>query len=220
MNRKRGFSPWVSLHSICQGAFWLALTADRNLNKLRPRPDGTFHVKDPLSPVLIDGRSRLGAIEIRYGSAQVIYRRKQGWVIEAGDFASDKVIVLDDDVDPYAFVLSANLHCRHMTAEDKRDLIAKLLRVMPDQSNRQIARIIGVSHVTVGAVRADVESTGQIDQLDKTIGKDGKARKPAEFTATSAAIPVAGGGDRWRRLTSVRPCAGVSSSVTAASSTR
>ena len=80
--------------------------------------------------------------------------------------------------DPYAYVISANIHRRHLTAEQKRDLIAKVLKATPDRSNRQIAETVKASHVTVGAVRATLESTGQIDQLKKTIGKDGKARKP------------------------------------------
>ena len=58
-------------------------------------------------------------------------------------------------------------------------MIAKLLKVMPDKSNRQIAAIVDCDHKTVAAVRAELEATGEIPQLEKTIGKDGKARKPA-----------------------------------------
>ena len=36
---------------------------------------------------------------------------------------------------------------------------------------------MGVSDKTVGAQRENLESTGQIGQLDKTIGADGKARR-------------------------------------------
>jgi hypothetical protein len=79
--------------------------------------------------------------------------------------------------DPYDFVISANIHRRHLTAEDKRDLIAKLLKAQPKKSNRQIGKMANASHVTVGAVRAEMESTGQIDQLKETTGEDGKARK-------------------------------------------
>jgi hypothetical protein len=85
--------------------------------------------------------------------------------------------------DPYAYVLSKNLHRRHLTAEQKRDVIAKVLKANPETSNREIAKQAKASHVTVGAIRRELESTGQIDQLEKTTGKDGKERpakrKPA-----------------------------------------
>jgi hypothetical protein len=87
--------------------------------------------------------------------------------------------------DPYAYVMSANLIRRHLTAEQKRELIAKLLKATPEKSNRQIAETTKASHVTVGAMRAELQSTGQIDQLTKTVGKDGKARKqPARKPST------------------------------------
>ena len=41
--------------------------------------------------------------------------------------------------DPYEYVLSANLHRRHLTAEQKREIIAKLLKAQPEKSNRTIA---------------------------------------------------------------------------------
>jgi hypothetical protein len=35
--------------------------------------------------------------------------------------------------------MSANIHRRHLTIEQKRELIGKLLKAQPKQSNRQIA---------------------------------------------------------------------------------
>ena len=43
-------------------------------------------------------------------------------------------------------------------------------------ASRQIAIGLWVDHKTVGSVRKDTESTGEIPQLDKTIGADGKVR--------------------------------------------
>jgi DNA-binding transcriptional regulator YhcF (GntR family) len=51
------------------------------------------------------------------------------------------------------------------------------LKADPTQSNRQVAEQAKVSHVTVGAVRDELEATGQIDQLPATTGTDGKTRK-------------------------------------------
>ena len=56
--------------------------------------------------------------------------------------ACDKVIVLDKSVDPYGYVISVNLHRRHLTAEQKRELIAQLLKATPEKSDRQIAETV------------------------------------------------------------------------------
>jgi predicted transcriptional regulator len=81
------------------------------------------------------------------------------------------------DKDPMAFVISANIHRRHLTAEKKRELLATLIKIDPGKSNRQIAEEAKVSHHTVGEVREGLEATGQVAQLDATTGKDGKKRK-------------------------------------------
>src|SRR5262249_13913739 len=59
----------------------------------------------------------------------------------------------------------------------------------PNKSNRAIAAQLGVSHVTVGAARGELEATGQIDQLLTTIGRDGKER-PAFRVVKPAREPV------------------------------
>jgi ParB-like chromosome segregation protein Spo0J len=84
---------------------------------------------------------------------------------------------LPSGLDPLAFVISANIHRRHLTAEQKRDLLATLIMSDPSKSNRQIAEQAKVSHHTVGEVREGLEATGQLAQLGATTGKDGKKRK-------------------------------------------
>jgi hypothetical protein len=69
-----------------------------------------------------------------------------------------------------------NLARRHLNQEQRRELIADQLEESPDRSNRWVAKQLGVHHVTVAAVRADLASTGQIIQFDRTIGLDGKSR--------------------------------------------
>jgi hypothetical protein len=111
-------------------------------------------------PSLLDGISRLDAIEIATGSPVTVGAPS----IIAGEHfrASDKVIVLDKSVDPYTYVISINLHRRHLTAEQKRELIAQLLKATPEKSDRQIAETVKASPTTVGTVRAEM-STVQID---------------------------------------------------------
>ena len=62
-------------------------------------------------PSLLDGISRLDAIEIATGSPVIVGAPS----IMAGQhfIACDKVIVLGKSVEPYAYVISANIHrCR------------------------------------------------------------------------------------------------------------
>jgi hypothetical protein len=70
---------------------------------------------------------------------------------------------------------------RHLTAEQKRDLIAKLIKATPEKSNRQIAETVKVSPTTVGTVRAELEATGDVSKLDTRTDSQGReqpARKP------------------------------------------
>jgi hypothetical protein len=93
----------------------------------------------------------------------------------------DKVIVLDKSVDPYAYVVSANIHRRHLTAEQKRELIAKLIKTTPEKSDRQIAETVKASPTTVGTVRAEMEAKGDVSKLDTR--RDSKGREqPAART--------------------------------------
>ena len=78
---------------------------------------------------------------------------------------------------PRAFVISANIHRRHLNADQRRDILAALLKGDPTQSNRQIAETAMVDHKTVGDVREGLEATGEIPQLESTTGADGKSRK-------------------------------------------
>jgi hypothetical protein len=153
------------LHTLGEDIFKNGLTSPIALWRADPKAPGQ----------LLDGRNRLDAIELVTGKPVEIGAPS---VMAGEDFlACDKVIVLDKSIDPYAYVISVNLKRRHLSAEAKRKVIAALLKAQPEKSDRQIAEIVGVSHVTVGAVRAEMETTGQIDQLPKRIGKDGKPRK-------------------------------------------
>jgi DNA-binding Lrp family transcriptional regulator len=89
------------------------------------------------------------------------------------------------DTDPYAYVISANIHRRHLTAEQKRELIAKLLRAMPEKSNRQIAKQVKASHPHVAKVRAELEKTGDVETVSTSIDTKGR-KQPAKRKAVSS----------------------------------
>lgn len=60
-----------------------------------------------------------------------------------------------EGIDPFAPVLELNLARRHLTIEQKREVIAKLVAARPELSSNAIAKIAGISHNTVEAARAN-----------------------------------------------------------------
>jgi hypothetical protein len=160
-----------------------------------------------LSPIaiydgrLVDGRNRLDAIELVGMKFEFERARRPGGGSEIIQISSDDFIVQamhsvlqlcgnisEDTCDPYDFAISANLQRRHLGQEQKRELIAKLLKAKPEQSNRQIAKQVGAHHAKVADVRAEAEATGLIYPVEKTVGADGRAR-PAKPKAKPRAKP-------------------------------
>jgi ParB-like chromosome segregation protein Spo0J len=99
-------------------------------------------------------------------------------------FRKEDFVELPKGVDPLGFIFSKNMARRHLTAEQKRAVIAKLLKEHPEASSRAIAAIAQVSHHTVEAVRQEAAptETGQSAQLPeatppKRKGRDGKERR-------------------------------------------
>jgi hypothetical protein len=137
--------------------------------------DGTSPAK------LLDGRSRLDSIENATASPVEIGPPS----LSAGkDFlAINKVIVLDSSVDAYAYVISANIHRRHLDAGQKRVVIANLIKVMPEKSDRQIAEMLKADHKTVASVRAEMEGRGEIPHVDTRTDSKGR-QQPARKAST------------------------------------
>jgi N6-adenosine-specific RNA methylase IME4/ParB-like chromosome segregation protein Spo0J len=84
-----------------------------------------------------------------------------------------------------------NVSRRHLTAAQKRALVAGQLRDTPSISSRAIAAMLGVHHSTVEKVRKGLEETGEISQLETTEGRDGKERTRPKPIRT-AFLPEAG----------------------------
>jgi hypothetical protein len=141
----------------------IELGEDIKKNKLRI-PLIFWRSKDGVDSVL-DGRNRLDA-----GEAVGME-----WSID--ELLKTGHYYLEGTHDPYAIVISLNIHRRHLTGEQKRDLIAKLLKVQPEKSDRAIAKSVGSDHKTVAAVR---KSNGEIPHKDRTeaTGRKARGRKP------------------------------------------
>jgi hypothetical protein len=93
--------------------------------------------------------------------------------------------------DPYDYVLSANIHRRHLTPEKRRDLIAAVIKAKPESSNRVIAKMIKADHKTVGTIRDKLEGTGEVSPVERRVGADKKVRKqPVKTAAKPSKVAV------------------------------
>lgn len=84
-------------------------------------------------------------------------------------------------------VIKDNLNRRHLTSEQKRNLIAYFLKEDPYRSNREIAKKTGIDHKTVEPVRRQLEAGGEIPHLKMVKGMDGKEYSKKESPAVKPA---------------------------------
>jgi hypothetical protein len=141
--------------------------------------------------LLLDGRNRLDAME-RVGVKFNLKRHKHGWwnldILEEGvpTINIDLAYTIGDSVDPYDYVIGANIRRRHLTAEQKRDLIEKLISATPEKSDRQIADEIKSNRTTVGQIRKRLETSGDVSIVDTRTDSKGR-RQPAHKPPTPPA---------------------------------
>jgi hypothetical protein len=128
---------------------------------------------------VLDGRNRQAACKI----AGVMPRYR--WIT-------------DEDLNgsPLDFVLSCNLHRRHLTTEQKRQVIAAVLKADPSRSNRQVAGKVGVNHETVGTVREDLEGRGEIRHVETTTDTKGRKQPVKKRTAPARQAAEEANGQR------------------------
>jgi DNA-binding MarR family transcriptional regulator len=124
---------------------------------------------------LLDGGNRLDAMEL------------VGFTFDNAEL-NGLAHHLKDSVDPYDYVIAANLHRRHLTADQRRDLIAKVLKAKPEASNRQIAEQVKASHPTVAKVRAELEQKGDVEKVSTSTDTKGRKQPRKRATPTSGAV--------------------------------
>ena len=97
-----------------------------------------------------------------------------GWLLEQSS-CKGRVNLVEGSTgaDPYALAVSLNIHRRHLTGEQKRELIAKLLKAKPEASNRSIGAQIKVDDKTVASVRRELESNCG----NSAVGEDDRRRR-------------------------------------------
>jgi ParB-like chromosome segregation protein Spo0J len=149
------------------------------------RPDGTYS--------LLDGRSRLDAL-VHVGIKFEIKVIDGHVVIDAPeyDIPAPIEIVPDASFNAIAFVLSINLHRRHITNEKKRAIIKKVIEAQPNLSDNAVAKMAGVSDKTVKVIRQEINVAANSefrisgDRVEAT-GRKARGRKPGQVKETSIA---------------------------------
>jgi hypothetical protein len=121
---------------------------------------------------VLDGITRLDALQ-RAGIKFFATETHDGRCLHDFKYFSRLV---DPALDPYAYVISANIHRRHLTAEQKRELIAKLLKAKPEASNVAIAKQVKADDKTVAKVRRDLERRSEIPNVEKRTDSKGRAQ--------------------------------------------
>ena len=91
--------------------------------------------------------------------------------------------------DPYSYVISANIRRRHLTTDQKRELIEKLIKLDPSKSDRQIAKTIGVDHKTVAAVRSEGERRGEFPHVETRTDTKGRKQSRARKSSNNKVAP-------------------------------
>jgi ParB-like chromosome segregation protein Spo0J len=121
---------------------------------------------------LLDGRNRLDAMEL------------VGLQVVGDDDLIDVPWIeqVEPPIDPFAYVVSANIRRRHLSIEDKDRLIVQLLKADPTRSNRTVAKLTDTSHPHVAKVREQAEKAGDVETVTTSIDTKGRQqptkRKP------------------------------------------
>ena len=124
--------------------------------------------------VLIDGRNRLAACFLAHHEP----------VSEVVD---------EDEATLEALITSKNVHRRHLTPEQRQARLEAAIVANPTASARAIGEKVGVDKNKVVKARKKLEATGAVRPVQKTVGKDGKARKaPAKAKPKSKDLTTTG----------------------------
>ncbi len=121
--------------------------------------------------ILADGFHRLAAHMSFRPEEPILIEKRLGTVEEAR----------------WASICANQGHGIRRTRADKRNAVKEAFLHSEGEmkSNRQIADDVGVHHVTVGTIRKELESTGEIHQSDFRKGQDGRTINTANIGTAS-----------------------------------
>jgi hypothetical protein len=162
------FHPLADIFPLMEGAEFDELVADIKAHGLREKINCYENQ-------IVDGRNRYRALQ----------RIEDNPECNPYYF---RVLTLTTDKGVRNYIISKNIHRRHLKAEDRQKFLVELVRASPEKSDRQLAKEAGTTHPTIAKVRKQVEATGKDLPVEKRIGADGRARKqPARKAATEKA---------------------------------
>jgi protein gp37 len=182
---------------------------------------------DDRNRYLIDGRNRLDALallgwlvppkprQVGRESVQKYTDRIKNYPFEISSEARPNNLILgiewetlkynffEDRDEVYSFVLSANVHRRHLTTEQKRELIDTLLKRQPEMSDRHIGNLVKADNKTVATRRAKLEGREEIPHVETRTDSKGrkqpssKGEKPANGESSTGKYVTL---DEWKTL--------------------
>ncbi len=100
-----------------------------------------------------------------------------------------------DEEEARTLGLALNLARRHLDPKRIRSVVSAEILHDPKRSDRAIAELLGVSHVTVGKARKELQKLGVVETVTTRVGKDGVEQR---ITPTTQAAPR-----REERLTAI-----------------
>jgi ParB-like chromosome segregation protein Spo0J len=169
------FHPLASLFPLLEGEEFEQFVEDIKLNGLRDKID-LYEGK------IVDGRNRYRALQQLGRDPEAEpekYFRKAIYIHTiGGEIAPHEQ---DNDARVRAYIISKNIHRRHLSGEQRLLLLIELIARTPEKSDRQIGKEIGVDHKTVGRARARGEDVGRIPHVEQrtdTKGRQQPASKP------------------------------------------
>ena len=125
------FHPLSNIFPLMEGVEFEELVADIKARGLREKID-LYEGK------IVDGRNRYRALQRLGIVPDANYFRKAIYTHSIGGEIAPHEGNNDDRV--RAYVISKNIHRRHLIAEQRRGLIAELLKAQPEKPDRQIAK--------------------------------------------------------------------------------
>src|SRR5262245_5969875 len=152
--RSSPFHPLADRFPPIEGVEFDELVADIKAN-------GLIEPIVMLDDMILDGRNRYRACLAAGVEPTTV--NGDGWIDDAA-----------------AYVISANIRRRNLTAEQKCELIAKLIKAAPAKSNRRIAKEVGASHPHVAKDRGDLEKSGDVETVTTSIDTKGR-KQPAKM---------------------------------------
>lgn len=127
-----------------------------------------------------------------------------------------EVVKHGDPAELRTFAYSLNLNRRHLTRDQRRELIAQSLRQDPQLADREHARRTGADHKTVANIREPLERRGEIPHVETrtdSLGRQQPASRPAPLepmpesplktAAAKIAAELAASDDNYREQASV-----------------